>query len=413
MKRWHVASILIVGFLLSGEMTCGQTLYWLGAPTNDYESYAQGVSADGCVVVGWTTVFGETIPEAFRWRRASQQMGVIGGYNSEANAVSRDGRRIVGVDNNEAVVWTESGSQSIPLNAVFSGAADISPDGRWIAGGATFYDEASNTLVQRAFLWDDANQTSILLSTPGLEATASGVSADGRVVVGQFREEVCGEYENGECQWWYSVYRGYRWVAGVGAQDLGTFGGELSAAHDVSAEGSVVVGWAYNASNQQRAFRWAGSGLVDLGTLGGAESVALAVSADGSVVVGQAQDPSNNWRAFRWRQGQMENLNTAYASLLGSGSFLEAASALSPDARFIAGWGYNAATGRLEGFLLDTWRYGDTNGDGCVDDADLLAVLFSFGASGTGDSRYEELNCDGVVDDADLLTVLFNFGNGC
>ncbi len=53
---------------------------------------------------------------------------------------------------------------------------------------------------------------------------------------------------------------------------------------------------------------------------------------------------------------------------------------------------------------------GDVNGDGCVDDADLLEVLFNFGA--TGNNR-ADVNRDGVVDDADLLIVLFNFGTGC
>jgi hypothetical protein len=53
----------------------------------------------------------------------------------------------------------------------------------------------------------------------------------------------------------------------------------------------------------------------------------------------------------------------------------------------------------------------DTNGDGCVDDADLLAVLFAFGQTGSG--LAEDINCDGVVDDADLLSVLFAFGSGC
>lgn len=53
---------------------------------------------------------------------------------------------------------------------------------------------------------------------------------------------------------------------------------------------------------------------------------------------------------------------------------------------------------------------GDINADGCIDDADLLAVLFSFGASGC---LPEDVNGDGVVDDADLLEVLFNFGTGC
>jgi len=52
---------------------------------------------------------------------------------------------------------------------------------------------------------------------------------------------------------------------------------------------------------------------------------------------------------------------------------------------------------------------GDVDGNGCVDDADLLLVLFAFGA--TGDPA--DVNCDGIVDDADLLEVLFAFGSGC
>jgi hypothetical protein len=53
---------------------------------------------------------------------------------------------------------------------------------------------------------------------------------------------------------------------------------------------------------------------------------------------------------------------------------------------------------------------GDVDGNGCVDDADLLMVLFAFGATG---SNPADLTGDSVVDDADLLTVLFNFGAGC
>ena len=54
---------------------------------------------------------------------------------------------------------------------------------------------------------------------------------------------------------------------------------------------------------------------------------------------------------------------------------------------------------------------GDVDCNGCVDDADLLAVLFAFGNTGT--NLPEDLNGDGTVDDADLLTVLFAFGSGC
>jgi photosystem II stability/assembly factor-like uncharacterized protein len=49
------------------------------------------------------------------------------------------------------------------------------------------------------------------------------------------------------------------------------------------------------------------------------------------------------------------------------------------------------------------------NGDGCVDDSDLLIVLFAFGTS----NAQADLNRDGIVDDSDLLLVLFNFGSGC
>jgi hypothetical protein len=53
---------------------------------------------------------------------------------------------------------------------------------------------------------------------------------------------------------------------------------------------------------------------------------------------------------------------------------------------------------------------GDVNCDGCVDDADLLTVLFEFGSTAITPA---DVNGDRVVDDADLLTVLFNFGSGC
>lgn len=52
---------------------------------------------------------------------------------------------------------------------------------------------------------------------------------------------------------------------------------------------------------------------------------------------------------------------------------------------------------------------GDVDGNGCVDDADLLAILFGFGSNDPA----IDLDGNGVVDDADLLTLLFNFGAGC
>jgi hypothetical protein len=121
---------------------------------------------------------------------------------------------------------------------------------------------------------------------------------------------------------------------------------------------------------------------------------------------------------FRWTaSGGMEDLNTTYACLLTNGSVLIDANAISPDGRYIVGWGYNAATGRDEAYLLDTQApfspNGDVNRDGCVDDIDMLGVLFEFGEPVNDLNRCVDVNRDGIIDDADLLIVLFNFGSGC
>lgn len=67
------------------------------------------------------------------------------------------------------------------------------------------------------------------------------------------------------------------------------------------------------------------------------------------------------------------------------------------------------AAGGFAYLNLNFQTLGDVNGDDCIDDADLLAVLFAFGSSDPD----ADLNGDDMVDDADLLTVLFNFGVGC
>jgi probable HAF family extracellular repeat protein len=253
-------------------------------------------------------------------------------------------------------------------------------------------------LVATAISWSQQPSLTWLGTLPGFVGSeAWGVSADGSVVVGRA--------SNAERQ-----SRAFRWTAAGGMQDLGTLpGGGESEAWGVSADGRVVVGMAYTAAGRwRRAFRWtAAGGMEDLGTLGGVESWAFGISADGRVVVGKAQNAAWQYRAFRWTEaGGMEDLNITYASLLTDGSYLWRATAISPDGRYIVGLGSRGA------FLLDTGfpLRGDVDRNGCVDDADLLRVLFAFGGQGY---RNEDLNWDGVIDDADLLVVLFNFGSGC
>lgn len=54
---------------------------------------------------------------------------------------------------------------------------------------------------------------------------------------------------------------------------------------------------------------------------------------------------------------------------------------------------------------------GDTNGDGCVNDADLATVLVNFGR--TGEDLPGDANHDGVINDTDLTLVLRDFAQGC
>jgi probable HAF family extracellular repeat protein len=126
--------------------------------------------------------------------------------------------------------------------------------------------------------------------------------------------------------------------------------------------------------------------MQDLGTLGGDYSAAYGVSADGSVVVGGARNADWQGRAFRWTaSGGMEDLNTTYASLLTNGSVLREARAISPDGRYIVGWGYNAATGRYwEAFLLDTCPGGDADKDCICDDWERAGGI--------------DINRDGIID---------------
>jgi probable HAF family extracellular repeat protein len=166
----------------------------------------------------------------------------------------------------------------------------------------------------------------------GSVSVATGVSADGSVVVG-VAWNAAGQY------------RAFRWTAARGMQDLGTLGGDGSWASGVSADGSVVVGGAENAAGQLRAFRWtAARGMQDLGTLGGDRSGAWGVSADGSVVLGSAQNAAGQLRAFRWTAARgMQDLGT----LPGGGG--GEATAVSADDSVVVGWAWNAA-GRWRAF---------------------------------------------------------------
>ncbi|MEJ5383577.1 MAG: hypothetical protein WHS44_01705 [Fimbriimonadales bacterium] len=405
--------LVLSGMLGAPTLLHAQSLTWLGTLGHP-SSVARGVSDNGSAVTGWfTRADGKNF--AFRWTQSGgmQNLGTLPQHTtSEAYGISGDGNRVVGV-----------AFYIIPYG------------GSW-----------------RGFEWTPQNGMRDIGNLPGSPLSrADAISANGSVIVGTGED-------------YGPVLRAFRRTSG-GMQSLGTLGGSESRALGVSRDGSVVAGWSFNHLSERWAFVWKANtgmqalyplavccgeaygvsddGLViagrshsatterwhaclwvwnasdysprDLGTLGGNESIAYACT-NNQIAVGWSHNASGQRRAFRWTPtAGMIDLSEAYASVLPPGAYLEAAYDITPDGRYIVGRGYNAERGRFEAFLLDTLclaHDGDVDNNGCVDDADLLAVLFAFGNAGEILGRVDT-NCDGTVDDADLLTVLFSFGSGC
>lgn len=183
-------------------------------------------------------------------------------------------------------------------------AAGVSPDGSIVVGSFRVPGAYPNPNAPDGFLpyrWSSNGDLDFLpslapcTSTPCQFGAASGVSADGSVIVG--RSSISSTTEE---------TRATRWVNGV-PQNLGsaTIGGILSEATGVSPDGSVIVGIVRNivTFSHTNVFRWTqADGMVIIGPIGtGPSAFPRAVSADGAVIVGGIQmTPSDQIQPFRW-----------------------------------------------------------------------------------------------------------------
>ncbi len=149
---------------------------------------------------------------------------------------------------------------------------------------------------------------------------ATGVSADGSVVVGianfTFQPNIAGN-------------EAFRWTRGTGMVSVGVLPSRSSGsqANAVSADGSVIVGRSFSASEFE-AFRWTqNAGMTGLGDITGGpfNSSALAASGDGSVVVGLGTRREGATEPFRW---------SATTGMVGLGHFRGGAFAAATDVSY-------------------------------------------------------------------------------
>jgi len=263
--------------------------------SDQFVSRSLAVSGDGQVLGGFGT------PSLRPWvLNASFSGTFLAGGAGAVYDLSGDGSVAVGTIGGGAFLWSAAGAvdlgslETVPTGPVV--ASGVSADGRLVVGhspspgGTLSFDEAFLYTVT-----DPATGAGVLEGLgdlPGGDTygQAAAISSDGTTVVGGSSSV----NSSGGAAGFPLSYEAFRWTRGGGMQPLGDLpgGGFFSYASGVSADGSVIVGGStsfFSGINDLEAFRWtAATGMVALGDLPGGRfvSVATDVSADGRVVVG-------------------------------------------------------------------------------------------------------------------------------
>jgi probable HAF family extracellular repeat protein len=319
-------------------------------------TFAVSISGDGSTIVGyaWVCPNGGTTcsysgkTEAYRWTAAGRYQ-VLGdlrsSYGSSAFATTANGSVVVGEapkgqNSFGAFRWTAAhGMVPLPVSMLY--ANGITADGSMVVGQDNW--------------WKTSGQTGIFGPFPGNQdqTQASGVTGTSQapVAVGA---AIKGSNSFGP------AFHAFRWTPTGGLQDLGLTTGSESIAIAISADASVIVGEARDASGFWRAFRWTSStGMQDIGTLGGPESAAYAVNKDGSVIVGTSltsgSTGSNHsfvWTSTNGMQDLKTILDAAGVHTADNWVSLDALVGVSADGKVMTGYGLNP---RSTAFPFGVW----------------------------------------------------------
>jgi probable HAF family extracellular repeat protein len=353
MKYFLIAVLLCISSFVAQQASAAFLVPLARPPGADHFRFVQPneVSADGSVVVGLACTDLNLCAdfEAFRWTSGGGMVSLGAGH---ALDVSADGSVVVGGPDEyslvpEAFRWTSEGGMvglgDLPGGEFSSLATGVSADGSVVVG------EGSTANGREAFRWTSEGGMVGLgglgdLSDGEFISSAIDVSANGSVVVGSSRAA--------------HGFEAFRWTSDGGMVGLGRLTeSDKSVAYDVSADGSVVVGSSYTGEcscfqDSSEAFRWTSDGgMVGLGHLPGDHwSRAVDVSADGSVVFGRSASAPFLWDSTNGMRSVWEVLTDSGVDF--TGWFLVDAFAMSDDGTTIVGWGANPFGGQ-EGWLAN------------------------------------------------------------
>ena len=321
-------------------------------PGSSCGTQALGISGDGSVIVGAGCVSSGN-NEAFRWTAAGgyQVLGDLGGGSSDARAASFDGSVVVGqsIDTSgtpRAYRWTAAqGMVALPLlQAGTSGheADSVTDDGTMVAGGNAWWKTSGQT---GSFGGGTCSALQAPLSMVDLSADGSVAAGSGAGGLDMFGQQATNAYRStpaGNCQ------------------DIDAVFNRNSDASGISADGTVIVG-EMQVGSPYLAFRWtASTGMVNLGSLGGGLSRATATSRDGSVVVGTSltTTSSGSAHAFIWtaRCGMLDLQTALKGAKIPSGWILQTATDVSEDGTVITGWGVSPPPPGSKFGQTEPWR---------------------------------------------------------
>ena len=321
------------------------------SPSNS--TWTNGVSSDGLVSVGRSTIGGSARAFKIIGGSYTQLNNLSGGFGSWATAASSTGSLIVGtsIDFNgadQAVSWAGVTPTLLDSGAILSSssATGVSANGSVVVG---YGFDATTSFVDKAFYHQTGVLNLITAMGAGNANRATGISANGNLIVGTESNDF--NNATSSSGFIHTVGGTSTLVQADSAiTAFNTAGLNFTQLTAISGNGAIAIGYASSSLNpgDEQAFKYnvSGATYAALGSLSvGGWSIARAINSDGSVIVGQSDN-----QAFKYQDGTLTPLG-----FLGTGNESDA-TGVSADGKVIVGYSRITNAGSIRHAMAGSTR---------------------------------------------------------